>query len=323
MKNLLLNDKVEEAREVAIKSFYGKPSQEIVELFEERTIDNKKCLCGNSIKSTFLRPMLKYYYQRDICSECYDRQEKEREEQEKEKEEKKEEQRVKYEKELVEKEQKALEEFLKNKDQIIMEIAKQCGIPSKLRNAVVSKPTIGNYFITGNIGTGKSWLAAGLLKNYIANYCPEYLNERYMIRINPKPIFITVPELLLNIRECFNPAKKPKIRYDQRGWDIVEGCETLFGSPSELTEKELINYYTNTPFLILDDLGIEKVSDWTLQTLYLILNRRYEESDERFTIITSNLGLDAISKKLDDRIGSRINGMCKILSLKGKDRRLT
>ena len=72
--------------------------------------------------------------------------------------------------------------------------------------------------------------------------------------------------------------------------------------------------------LALDDIGSEKATDWALQMLYLLIDRRYSQMLK--TIITSNLTLDQIADRLDDRISSRIAGMCKIVSIKGKDRRL-
>jgi integrase len=56
--------------------------------------------------------------------------------------------------------------------------------------------------------------------------------------------------------------------------------------------------------LYLDDLGTEKPTDWALQTLYLIIDRRYPEMMQ--TIISSNLNLDELSSRLGDRIASRI-----------------
>lgn len=290
VKNLLSVDKIEEARTLAVKSSYSNPSEEIAKLFEAKTINSKKCECGNNIKAIFNRSMLKYYYQHNVCSECYAKEVELREEQEKKMIELEE-------KHKAETERKHWEAFLQNKDEIVIEILRRCNVPPRLQKAIVDNPPVGNYFITGSIGTGKSYLAAGLLKNYVYSTYPLYTNEGYKININPLPVYVTVPELLLDIRDCF-------------------------GDSSIHTEKGLIDHYTSAPFLVLDDLGIEKVSEWSLQTLYIIINRRYEESEEKHTVITSNLSLDNISKKLDDRIGSRINGMCKTLCLKGKDRRL-
>ena len=50
------------------------------------------------------------------------------------------------------------------------------------------------------------------------------------------------------------------------------------------------------------------------------MDRRYRE--ELRTIITSNLSIEEIQEKLDDRIASRIVGMCRVCILQGRDRRV-
>jgi DNA replication protein DnaC len=106
---------------------------------------------------------------------------------------------------------------------------------------------------------------------------------------------ISVPDLLLEIRECFNG------RTGEGKWGLIEK-------------------YAGSRCLIMDDLGVEKTSKWSMQTLYSIIDRRYR--DERQTLVTSNLTLNEIAEKVGDRIASRIAGMCKVVEIKGRDRRL-
>jgi len=40
------------------------------------------------------------------------------------------------------------------------------------------------------------------------------------------------------------------------------------------------------------------------------------------TLVTSNFSLQQIDDQIDTRVSSRIGGMCKIVKLTGKDRRL-
>jgi len=92
-------------------------------------------------------------------------------------------------------------------------------------------------------------------------------------------------------------------------------------SNQEHTEMEIITKYSTAEYLILDDIGAEKVSDWTLQSLSIIINNRYEYLKP--TIFTSNFNLDQLADKLgDDRIPSRIFGMCYVYHMKNMDRRL-
>lgn len=73
----------------------------------------------------------------------------------------------------------------------------------------------------------------------------------------------------------------------------------------------------NTPCLIIDDLGAEKPSDWTKQTLFEIIDFRYRENLQ--TIITSNFNINELKSRLSDyegnRIIRRIKAICKLTEL--------
>ena len=110
--------------------------------------------------------------------------------------------------------------------------------------------------------------------------------------------FVYVPKLLLKIRQAF--------RDDHQG-------------PDELV---LISRYAEElPYLVLDDIGVEKMTDWARQTLDVIFYER--DAHNLATIITSNLSPDEIEKKIDARISSRIAGMGKIVPLIGPDYRIS
>lgn len=76
----------------------------------------------------------------------------------------------------------------------------------------------------------------------------------------------------------------------------------------------------NRGVLIIDDLGAEKASEWVSETLYRIVNRRYEQVLPTF--ITSNLSIGELSERVGDRIASRLAEMCDIIKLEGADRRI-
>jgi DNA replication protein DnaC len=94
--------------------------------------------------------------------------------------------------------------------------------------------------------------------------------------------FITAPELLLKIRGAFR-----------------EGAG--------YTEEEIIDRYSSCPVLVLDDLGAEKTTEYSITTLFLIIDRRNRNCKR--TIITSNLGLQEIEETLSARIASRLSDM--------------
>jgi DNA replication protein DnaC len=89
------------------------------------------------------------------------------------------------------------------------------------------------------------------------------------------------------------------------------------------TEYELkLAEYTGAGVVVVDDLGTAKRTEFSDQVLYEVLDGRYM-SYKNGMIITSNLSLKDLSEVLgDDRLVSRIAGMCKIINLKGQDYRV-
>lgn len=91
----------------------------------------------------------------------------------------------------------------------------------------------------------------------------------------------------------------------------------------------VIDSLKKTSLLILDDLGAEKPSDFGIETLYRILNARYNEL--KSTIITTNLLPEDLKGLFNaanlgagltgDRLISRLNGWISIVKLKGSDLR--
>lgn len=116
----------------------------------------------------------------------------------------------------------------------------------------------------------------------------------------------------------------------------VELMEKFKSLSSEKKNFELMDLIQNSPFLILDDLGTEKPSDWVLERLFLILDHRSktarsrENPDGVITVITSNYSLEELIPRLalqgepvsGTRIVSRIRGMCLPAKMRGIDWRV-
>ncbi|WP_406469058.1 ATP-binding protein [Streptomyces hirsutus] len=78
------------------------------------------------------------------------------------------------------------------------------------------------------------------------------------------------------------------------------------------------------PLLLVDDLGTEKISEFTEEATYRLLNERYNEC--RPLIITTNLPARAdgqvdLVDKLGERIVSRLAQIATIVPIEGTDRR--
>lgn len=90
--------------------------------------------------------------------------------------------------------------------------------------------------------------------------------------------------------------------------------------PSEYDEE--IERLAKLHVLVLDDLGVEKSSEYNLGTLYEIIDARYMARREGL-VVTSNLAPQELAKKMDDdRFPSRLFGMCAPHEMVAPDARL-
>lgn len=78
--------------------------------------------------------------------------------------------------------------------------------------------------------------------------------------------------------------------------DILGDIKRCYERNSEVTEEEVLEAYKTVDLLIIDDLGKEQVTEWSVPVLYSILNERYEALLP--TIITTNYNTSALAEKL-------------------------
>jgi DNA replication protein DnaC len=169
--------------------------------------------------------------------------------------------------------------------------------------------------LTGPCGTGKTHLAAAMLKDLI-------------LQKGARCLFRGYSALLKQIQGTYS---KQVVADEETG--VV------------LTEYSILQDVIQADVLVLDDLGAEKSSEWALSMLYHVINERY--NDCRTTIITSNLPWDApagspqakrkyqaqedaqdamkaptLRARISERTYSRITEMCPIkVELRGMDYR--
>ncbi len=109
-------------------------------------------------------------------------------------------------------------------------------------------PTGAGLYIEGSNGTGKTHLAAAVALQLIEQGIPVVCK--------------TSSDLLGDIKRAFDDG--------------------------QISEYDVLRAYKDVDLLIIDDLGKEQCTDWSMSTLYSILNDRYE--DMKPTIITTNYG---------------------------------
>lgn len=116
-------------------------------------------------------------------------------------------------------------------------------------------------YIEGTYGTGKTHLAAAIALQLIGCGVPVVCK--------------TSGDLLADIKEAFDSG--------------------------DATEYEILKAYKTVDLLIVDDLGKEQCTEWSVSTLYSILNDRYE--DMKPTIITTNYNADELVRALTPKGG--------------------
>jgi DNA replication protein DnaC len=112
---------------------------------------------------------------------------------------------------------------------------------------------------------------------------------------------------------------------------IEKGCDVYYTGAIDLFSQfeiqkfksynnepnELIERYFECDLLIIDDLGTEMINQFSVSTLYNLLNDRL--SRKKPTIVSTNLSQDDIKNKYTDRITSRLFGEYKVLFFAGTD----
>lgn len=136
-------------------------------------------------------------------------------------------------------------------------------------------------WLYGETGTGKTTLAMLVAKAALA--------EGRTVAV------YGLPELLARIRRTYDADKE------------ADSYTAFF---DRLVSVEL---------LYLDDLGAEKRTEWVLEQLYAIVNRRYES--ERSVIVTTNLPHEQLEDQIGQRTVSRLHQLCDGVPLFGADRR--
>lgn len=124
------------------------------------------------------------------------------------------------------------------------------------------------FIFTGQPGTGKTHLACAALQ--------EVISRGFTAR------YASLPAITLSIRRSYK-------------------------SSEALTAADVIDDITSADLLVLDELDLHGASDSDYQTLYEIINRRYEQGAAPI-IALSNRTIEDLKRDLDERLTTRILG---------------
>lgn len=104
--------------------------------------------------------------------------------------------------------------------------------------------------------------------------------------------------------------------------DLLSNLKGAIGSKRGRYE-DVLSDVKDAKILLLDDLGIERQTEFSMEIVTAIIMARYDA--ELPTMFTSNKGLSELAVLYDDRIASRIHGMCQpsgIVEVTGNDARM-
>ena len=178
------------------------------------------------------------------------------------------------------------------------------GMPYKYRKAKRSYygekmqiyfESIENLYIHGTVGNGKSWFMATIMREAVRRSVYRVNSYDETIGYSRDFLFASLPEITMKLKDSMN-------------------------SQSAYTELGILDRYSKVPVLFLDDVGADYTTDYVRTFMYLLMERR-GTGRGLTTVITSNFSLDELGKKAQERISSRITGMCKAVKMPGPDRR--
>lgn len=134
-----------------------------------------------------------------------------------------------------------------------------------------------SLYAHGDIGVGKTV--------FMSSMCKKYIDEGKDV------LWYSYPGLVMQLKGMFS--------------------ENFSQSPYKLAE-----HIANYPGVVaIDDLGVEKQTEFVQEITYYIVNQR--EINDRLLLVTSNLH----PSMLENRVASRLIGMCSVVRFSGKDRR--
>jgi DNA replication protein DnaC len=119
------------------------------------------------------------------------------------------------------------------------------------------------------------------------------------------------------LREVF--ATSRRLRYEQVS-DMLQDMRATFSQRDQELETHMA-YYRSRDILVLDDLGAERATDWTVDILTSIVDERYRNGKR--TVITTNKSYDQMKDTIGFRLASRIfdihTGKVRLIVMTGGD----
>lgn len=127
------------------------------------------------------------------------------------------------------------------------------------------KKTGRSFLMLGTVGTGKTHLSVGVALE--------------IMKTGHSAIFTSASKIFRSIKDTYHKGSHQK-------------------------ESEVMAIYTQCDLLIIDEVGVQRGSDFEKETFFDVINERYENM--RPTIILSNLTIEEIKVFLGERVFDRL-----------------
>lgn len=157
------------------------------------------------------------------------------------------------------------------------------------------KPKNGLYLYSALTGNGKTEAACAVAQSLIVDRTKRAIATGKPIRQVVQ--FVNTTDLLDMLRRAMDDETEvERVRALQRRIEQAE-------------------------FVVLDDLGAERPSEWVAERFYSIINGIWNRRDRQTLLVTSNVTLQALEMRLGARVRSRIEGLTAVLEFIGSDKR--
>lgn len=127
------------------------------------------------------------------------------------------------------------------------------------------KKTGRSFLMLGKVGTGKTHLSVGIALQIMRN--------------GHSAVFTSASKMLRAIKDTYR-------------------------KDSDYSESDVIKKYTSCGLLIVDEVGVQRGSEYEKDMLFDVINERYESIKP--TIILSNLAIDEVKQFLGERVFDRL-----------------
>lgn len=199
-------------------------------------------------------------------------------------------------------------------------LLRQARIPKRYENC-----TLDNYEVHHPSQGDALKIARKFVKNYPAQ-------EVGLLFIGPCGVGKTHLAVAV-IRELILKKGAQCLFYDFR--ELIRDIQNSYTPDSEITETDILEPVFNAEVLVLDELGAKRPTAWVEETIFYIINYRYNQ--KRVTIFTTNYldeerepdqreafyrkGEETLVERIGVRLRSRLYEMCKVVNIAGEDYR--